>query len=58
MEDEEAEAKDYAVFCDNDMGELEQLTNWIDFAQAKKYKEKKTYFGDLNKVVLKRINTD
>jgi hypothetical protein len=48
--------KDCAVFCYNEDGELEQLTNWLKKVDAEKYIDSGTYFRERKQILLQQIS--
>ena len=48
--------KDYAVFCKSGEYEWEQLTHWIYLSKAQELLLDKTYFGEADKRIFKRVS--
>jgi len=48
--------KDCAVFCYNEDGELEQLTNWLQQDDAENYIDNKTFFPKRRQILLQKIS--
>jgi len=46
----------YAVFYVNDSGEFEQLTVWMSYEDAIALRDSSTYFSNLKKIVLMRVD--